>query len=75
MSQHENSLRVPVVQSPLPCEECGQPGPSLQWTVPEFNMAGVLCRSCLDKVVSQINRALAATAGDTTEPGQGQKES
>lgn len=62
----QGGLHVPVTRVNQPCEECGKPGPSLKWTVPGVNLAGVLCRDCLNKVVSQINQALAAT----TEPGQ-----
>lgn len=69
---NQGGLHVPVTRVNRACEECGKPGPSLKWEA--VGMSGVLCRECLNKVISQINQALAATAGDTTE-GQGQKES
>lgn len=65
MSQQENSLIVPVVSTTKPCEDCGKT-PALQWAIPGIG-SGVLCRSCLNAVIEQINAALAAMAQEESE--------
>jgi hypothetical protein len=53
------ALHVSVVRTMKPCEDCGR-SPALQYTL--VGMTGVLCRECLNKVVADINQALAATS-------------
>jgi hypothetical protein len=66
------ALHVSVVRTMKPCEDCGR-SPALQYTL--VGMTGVLCRECLNKVVADINQALAATSEqDVSEQDDNEQE-
>lgn len=52
-------LRVPVVPTSKPCEECGA-SPALQYSL--VSITGVLCRKCLQEQVDAVNRTLKETS-------------
>lgn len=61
----QGGLHIPVGLVLEPCEDCGKT-PALQWAIPGIG-SGVLCRSCLNAVIEQINAALAAMAQEESE--------
>ncbi len=62
----QGRLHLTVDPSPLPCDECGQPGPNRRWTL--LGDSGVLCRQCLSAMIDDFNRALSNKA-DELPPG------
>lgn len=59
----DNRLRVPTRRVSEPCEECGATNyPNLEVSLAEVRV--VLCRSCLQREVDVINRALEDTRGE-----------
>jgi len=54
----DNILRIPVRKTSQPCEECGT-SPALQYEL--VGITGILCRSCLQKEVDRVNKALKET--------------
>ena len=51
----EGALRIPVVRTDEPCEECGAT-PALKYNL--SGIQGVLCRPCLQKEVDKLNQVL-----------------
>ena len=50
-------IRVQTTQVNQACEDCGK-SPALKWSIAGVGK-GVLCKACLEKVVAEINTALA----------------
>ena len=65
MPEADNVLNVPVVRVNKPCEECGKTGVNLKYNL--VGIEGVLCQSCLEAVIHQVNRALEITAKEDSQ--------
>lgn len=65
MPETDSVLNVPVVRVQKPCEECGKEGVNLQYNL--VGIQGVLCQSCLEAVIHQVNRALEITAKEDSQ--------
>ncbi len=65
MSEQETVLNVPVIRVSSPCEECGKPGVNLKYNL--VGIEGVLCQSCLEAVIRQVNHALTETAKEDSQ--------
>jgi hypothetical protein len=56
----EQVLGIPVTRVDLPCEECRSTAyPNLRYSL--VGISGVLCRTCLETVIGQVNIALQST--------------
>lgn len=69
MIDNQGRLHVPVKRTSQPYEECGH-SPDLQYEL--AGITGVLCKTCLQKEVDNVNRALQKTESQDEQVSEGE---